>query len=375
MRLKKTYILAAITILLILFAILTFRRIALLQQQIYTIQPGKIDFNSIPQLINSQFNMVYVFLTLTIAIAIFSFIYFAFIEATKEFKFVRETSRKEEETVLEDTEHDKLEEDTPETEKQTKQKEYINNIVQRIKDAAFHKEYSLEKICDNTLSIISKEIEIVQGEIFILDKNQKKKKIYNLISTYAYYLPEEQKESFEYGEGLVGQVAKGKDVLILDNIPEKYIKITSGLGESTPSNLTIIPIAKEDKISIGVIELASFQKIKDKHIELLKTIAEQLAIFLDEKMGFLGFEQADEKEIVKEEATKKTTEKSSTSKETKKTTGSKTSTKQEQNNKEEQPQNKEKGQIAKPAEKNKKAIEKEKQETNNTSEEKNEEKG
>lgn len=369
MRLKKTYILAAITILLILFAVLTFRKIALLQQHLYTIQPGKIDIENLPAHISSQFNMVYVFLTLTIAIAIFSFIYFSFIEATKEFKFVKVQSRKEEEeSVKEDIELGDLKEEISETEKESLQKEYINNIEQRIKDTALRKDYSIEEVCDKTLSIISKEVEIVQGEIFILDNNIKEKKTYKLVSTFAYYLPEEQKESFEYGEGLVGQVAKGKDILTLYNIPKEYIKVTSGLGESTPTNLTIIPIAKDDTITIGVIELATFQKIKNQDIELLKAIAGQLSIFLNEKMDFPGFKQEDKKRIGKEESTKKYT-----GKDAEKITGSKKPVEKEQKNKEKQSQNKETSQKAGSPGKNKKATEAEKQEKTNSNEEKSKE--
>lgn len=370
MRLKKTYILAAITILLILFAVLTFRKIALLQQQLYTMQPGEVDLQNIPSLITNSFSGVYVFLTLTIAIAIFSFIYFAFIEVTKEFSFVRELARKEEEeSVQEDIELGELEEEISETEKISKQKEYIDRTIEKIKNTAFHKEYSLEEVCDKILSIISKEIEIVQGEIFILDHKAKEKKIYNLVSTFAYYLPEEQKESFEYGEGLVGQVAKGKDVLTLNNIPEEYIKVTSGLGESTPSNLTIIPVAKEERISTGVIELATFQKINPQDTELLKAIAEQLGNFLEEKMDFSGFEQVDEIESLKKESTKKTTQKSTTGKETKNTA------EKEQKKKEKHTQNIEMDQPPETTGNNKKTIDKEKQEAKDNTQEKNKETG
>ncbi len=369
MRLKKTYILAAITILLILFAVLTFRKIALLQQHLYTIQPGEMDIESLPAQISSQFNMVYLFLTLTIAIAIFSFIYFSFIEATKEFKFVKVQSRKdEEESDKEDIELGDLEEEISETEKESLQKEYINNIEQRIKNTALRKDYSIEEVCDKILSIISKEVEIVQGEIFIFDNSIKEKKTYKLVSTFAYYLPEEQKESFEYGEGLVGQVAKGKDILTLNNIPKEYIKVTSGLGESTPSNLTIIPIAIDDTITIGVIELATFQTIKNQDIELLKAIAGQLSIFLNEKMDFQGFEKVDKKEIGKEESTKKYTGKGA-----EKTTGSKTPVEKEQKSKEKQSQNNKTSQTVGAPGKNKKTTEAEKQEKTNRNEKKSKE--
>ncbi|MEG6586816.1 response regulator [Dendrosporobacter sp. 1207_IL3150] len=61
----------------------------------------------------------------------------------------------------------------------------------------------------------------------------------------------------KYGEGLVGQCAVNKEPIMVKNIPEDYIKITSGLGKANPQMIMILPIEFENEI-LGVVELASF---------------------------------------------------------------------------------------------------------------------
>src|ERR1700735_3295361 len=45
---------------------------------------------------------------------------------------------------------------------------------------------------------------------------------------------------FRVGEGLVGQCAQEKQRILLTNVPGDYIKINSGLGESTPLNIIVL---------------------------------------------------------------------------------------------------------------------------------------
>lgn len=65
--------------------------------------------------------------------------------------------------------------------------------------------------------------------------------------------------SFFAGEGLNGQVAADGNALVMEQIPEDYFQVTSGLGRSKPGFLYFLPVIKENHC-IGLIELASFKK-------------------------------------------------------------------------------------------------------------------
>lgn len=86
---------------------------------------------------------------------------------------------------------------------------------------------------------------------------------------YAFYLPENKSLEIVFGEGLIGQVAKTQKSLLINSIPENYIKIASGLGESSPTELLIIPIVIEGN-TLGVVEFSSFKSFSNDQIKYLE---------------------------------------------------------------------------------------------------------
>jgi two-component system, chemotaxis family, sensor kinase CheA len=82
------------------------------------------------------------------------------------------------------------------------------------------------------------------------------------------------------GKGLVGQCAKDNELILIDHAPEDYIKITSGLGETAPSSIIIVPVAFEGEV-LGVLELATMSKFTRVHKILLEQAANQLGVTLN----------------------------------------------------------------------------------------------
>jgi len=65
--------------------------------------------------------------------------------------------------------------------------------------------------------------------------------------------------NFSRGEGLNGQVAAAEKPQQIEDIPEDYFNLTSGLGKAKPKFLYLLPIMK-DEHCFALIELASFEK-------------------------------------------------------------------------------------------------------------------
>lgn len=63
------------------------------------------------------------------------------------------------------------------------------------------------------------------------------------------------------GIGLGGQAVLQKESRVIDTLPTDYLLISSGLGESTPCFLYLLPIVKESLV-IGLIEVSAFKRIK-----------------------------------------------------------------------------------------------------------------
>src|SRR5436305_348570 len=101
-----------------------------------------------------------------------------------------------------------------------------------------------------------------------------------LIASYAYRARKNVSNRFGIGEGLVGQAALEKEPILLTNVPDDYITITSGLGEAPPRNIIVLPILFEGEVK-AVIELASFLPFSQIHQSFLDQLAESIGVVLN----------------------------------------------------------------------------------------------
>ena len=98
-----------------------------------------------------------------------------------------------------------------------------------------------------------------------------------LIAGYGLRADKEAPLQYRLGQSLIGQVAKSKRSIVVANLPEGYVKMGSGLGEASPSNLAVLPILFEDQV-LGVIELASFTTFTPVQTDFLEQLTETLGV-------------------------------------------------------------------------------------------------
>jgi CheY-like chemotaxis protein/signal transduction histidine kinase len=71
-----------------------------------------------------------------------------------------------------------------------------------------------------------------------------------------------------------------KQPILLQNVPDDYIQITSGLGEAPPRNIIVLPVLFEGEVK-AVIELASFLPFSQIHQTFLDQLAESIGVVLN----------------------------------------------------------------------------------------------
>jgi signal transduction histidine kinase/CheY-like chemotaxis protein/HAMP domain-containing protein len=92
---------------------------------------------------------------------------------------------------------------------------------------------------------------------------------------YGYKERKHLADYFRLGEGLVGQCAKEKQRILLTDVPSDYVTISSGLGESAPLNIIVLPILFEGSVR-AVVELASFSPFSPSHQAFLDQLTESI---------------------------------------------------------------------------------------------------
>lgn len=122
---------------------------------------------------------------------------------------------------------------------------------------------------------IAEHLRVEQVGLFVLNKKGNKELLI-LEAAYAYDKKKQLDTEVEIGESLVGKCAKEQKLIRIDDLPEGYTYISSGLGEDTPKSLILLPLLYEKKI-FGVLEIASLKRIPDYKINFLNVIAERVA--------------------------------------------------------------------------------------------------
>ncbi len=111
-----------------------------------------------------------------------------------------------------------------------------------------------------------------------------------LIASYGYQQRKSVSNTFELGQGLVGQAAVEHKSILITEAPPDYIRITSGLGETAPVNIIVMPILFEEQV-LGVIELASLKPYSEIHRTFLEQLMETLGVVLNTIMANMRTEE------------------------------------------------------------------------------------
>ena len=163
------------------------------------------------------------------------------------------------------------------TQKNTEQDWLKTNLAKFTRMLQGHRD--LETVSKLILSELAPLVSAQHGVFYLLDGSESDP-ILKLLSTYAFRERKHLANRFRLGEGLVGQCALEKDRILLTEVPEDYITISSGLGEAAPLNAVVLPVLFEGQVT-AVIELASFRRFSEIHLTFFDQLTESIAIVLN----------------------------------------------------------------------------------------------
>lgn len=159
-----------------------------------------------------------------------------------------------------------IEQEAKKTEQEKQKKASQEQIENLLPKGNFKK---VDTYCNKLLENISNGTEAIQGIFYLLNKETD---TYQPVSGFATEL-DTINNIFEKGDGLAGQVAESCDIIQVEDIPEEYSTIKSGLGEAKISSLYITPFYLDDN-SLGVAELGYYKNLSADQLELLKKVGE-----------------------------------------------------------------------------------------------------
>ncbi|MFK4148744.1 HAMP domain-containing protein [Streptomyces sp. NPDC004065] len=111
---------------------------------------------------------------------------------------------------------------------------------------------------------------------FYLAEDGERGPVLSLVGSYG--RPDDERPTrFPFGRSLVGQAARSRRTITVDELPAGYVTISSGLGQAVPTALILLPILFEDQV-LGVIELASVTAFTPIHRDFLEQLREAIGV-------------------------------------------------------------------------------------------------
>lgn len=132
----------------------------------------------------------------------------------------------------------------------------------------------IEMLSEKVLIDLVKYIDASQGAVYVIDEHDGKQMI-QMKACYAWNRQKMASESFEFGEGLIGQCVIEKESIFLTEIPQSFISIKSGLGDANPTCILIVPLINNEDV-VGVLELAAFTEFEEYKISFIEKLAENI---------------------------------------------------------------------------------------------------
>ena len=167
-----------------------------------------------------------------------------------------------------------------ETMRQNTEQDWLKTNLERF-TRMLQGQRDLATVSTMILSELAPLVSAQHGVIYLLtDLGDGGKPLLQFQAGYGYKERKNLSNSFRLGEGLVGQCALEKERILLTEVPSDYIKINSGLGESPPLNVIVLPILFEGTVR-AVIELASFAAFSQVHQTFLDQLTEPIGLVLN----------------------------------------------------------------------------------------------
>lgn len=143
------------------------------------------------------------------------------------------------------------------------------NILQENKD-------SQETLCFEVISNLVKHMNANQGAFYVVENKEDVGEVLKVVGAYAYEREKFLEVEIEKGDGMIGEVWKEGEMVVINEIPEDYFEITSGLGESLPNAIAMVPLIYNDEI-FGLIEIASLRNFNEAELGFLEELSANIA--------------------------------------------------------------------------------------------------
>ena len=158
-----------------------------------------------------------------------------------------------------------------------KEQSWINNGIALINDILADNKNDFKALSSRVLSQLIKYVNAISGVLYMVNNDDEEENCFELVADYGCSNDiRKEKAKIHITTGTFGVAFSENRLMIINDVPENYFKIESGLGNAKPEAMLVIPLSI-DEVVFGIIEIASLKKFTDIETEFVKRIALNIA--------------------------------------------------------------------------------------------------
>jgi CheY-like chemotaxis protein len=140
-------------------------------------------------------------------------------------------------------------------------------------------ERDLATVGQKLLSELAPLVTVHQGVFYTMDHSAEEARL-RALASYAHPEGPDFTGHFRIGEGIVGQCARERQRIAVNDVPAGSSQVRSGLFEMAPRSVVVLPILFEGEVK-AVIELASVNQFTTSYLSFLEQLTESIGIVLN----------------------------------------------------------------------------------------------
>ncbi|MCG8411790.1 MAG: GAF domain-containing protein [Bacteroidales bacterium] len=160
--------------------------------------------------------------------------------------------------------------------KEDDQRNWASQGVAKFSDILRQNNDDIEKLSYYIISNLVKYCKANQGGLFLINDDNSEKPFVEMAAAYAFNRKKFLEKKIDIGVGIIGRVIQESETIYMTDIPNDYLKITSGLGDENPRSLLVVPLVVNETV-YGAMELASFNEFEKYQIDFVEKIGENIA--------------------------------------------------------------------------------------------------
>ncbi len=140
---------------------------------------------------------------------------------------------------------------------------------------------NLVSVAQLMMSELTPLVDAQHGAFYLMEhRHDGAEPILSLIASYGFSARKNVTTSYRLRETLVGQCAFEKKRILLVDVPDDFIHVTSGMGEAPARSVVILPVLFEGEVK-AVIELASFKAFVPNYLYFLDQLMDSVGVVLN----------------------------------------------------------------------------------------------